>query len=107
MKEINPQTPEPISQVYDTYLNTTAYTHLFLIANPKYSNMSHLLLYNRAKVVTESQPTLLACSQSWALSPRECPTAQQQIRLNDSFFLYGEFKNFQQPPNSPDALNDS
>ncbi|RPA90168.1 hypothetical protein L873DRAFT_1821640 [Choiromyces venosus 120613-1] len=27
-------------------------------------------------------------SQPWELSSRECPTAQHQIRLNDTFNLY-------------------
>ena len=59
---------------------------------------------NRAKVVAPPQPTL---ARNLGHSPRECSTAQCQIWLNASFFLYGEFKNFQQPPNSLDALNDS
>ena len=62
------------------------------------------LIGNRAKVVAPPQPTL---ARNLGHSPRECPTAQRQIQLNTSFFLYGEFKNFQQPPNSLDALNDS
>ena len=59
---------------------------------------------NRGKVVAPPQPTL---ARNLGHCPRECPTAQRQIQLNASFILYGEFKNFQQPPNSPDALNDS
>ncbi|RPB03720.1 hypothetical protein L873DRAFT_94678 [Choiromyces venosus 120613-1] len=41
---------------------------------------------NRAKVVAPPQPKI-ASSQPWALSSRECPTAQRQIRLNVTFRL--------------------
>ena len=43
------------------------------------------LCANRAKVVAPPQPRL---ARNLGHSPRECPTAQRQIRLNVSFFLY-------------------
>ena len=45
MKEINPQTPEPVSQAYDIYLNTTANNSLIPHNKPKILKHAPLLLY--------------------------------------------------------------